>query len=121
MPLTRVGAGAAQIRVAKDANITDISKKIKTALQMDFPHMKAECLKNAAKSVGKYFGRDLNRDYFEKYEPMIKAGSELVKRTKQHIKDSTHLSQLEECEPQCNTEELQNLYKTRKEELTKIS
>lgn len=40
---------------------SDVDFKIKNTLVKDFPHAKAEALKNAAKSLGKYFGRDLNR------------------------------------------------------------
>lgn len=84
--MKRVGVGAVQIRMQKDADITDISKKIKTALVADFPHLKAECLKNAAKSFGKYFGRDLNRDYWEEYVPLVTDNSEKAKKTVNDVK-----------------------------------
>lgn len=35
--------------------------KKSNALDLGFPKLKAECLKNAAQSLGKIFGRDLNR------------------------------------------------------------
>ena len=66
--IERVGAGAVQIRMNKDASITDIGQKIKTALQMDFPKLRTMCLKNAAKTLGKRFGRDLNRKFEDEYE-----------------------------------------------------
>lgn len=40
---------------------TAVEYKIKNTLVKDFPHAKAEAVKNAAKSFGKFFGRDLNR------------------------------------------------------------
>lgn len=54
--LVRTGVGAVQIRVDRDSG-----KKITNALVADVPHLKAECIKNAAKSLGKVFGRDLGR------------------------------------------------------------
>lgn len=36
-------------------------------------HLKAECLKNAARSLGKAFGRDLNRDVASQYKPIVPA------------------------------------------------
>lgn len=44
------------------------------ALDMAFPKLKAECLKNAAQSLGKLFGRDINRkpNNVDIYKPLIK-------------------------------------------------
>jgi hypothetical protein len=39
------------------------------ALDMAFPKLKTECLKNAALSLGKLFGRDLNRKNKDEYKP----------------------------------------------------
>lgn len=68
--IRRTGSAAVMIRQKKDADITDISAKIKNALTMDFPHLESMCLKSAAKKFGKRFGRDLNRDY-ESIPPSI--------------------------------------------------
>ena len=75
--ITRIGAGAVQIRMNSGAAITDISQKIKTALQMDFPKLKSMCLKNAAKTLGKRFGRDLNRKFEDDYDPQYTPEIEL--------------------------------------------
>jgi len=74
--LRRIGAGAVQIqlraeyevtpdgkKVKKDVDVMDVSKKIVNTLGKDFPHVKAEAVKNAAKSFGAIFGRDLNREF----------------------------------------------------------
>ena len=45
------------------------SNKKANALDMAFPKLKAECLKNAAQSLGKIFGRDLNRKNRDDYRP----------------------------------------------------
>jgi len=39
------------------------------ALDLAFPNLKSECLKNAAQSLGKIFGRDLNRKNRDAYKP----------------------------------------------------
>ena len=45
------------------------SNKKANALDMAFPKLKSECLKNAAQSLGKIFGRDLNRKNVDQYQP----------------------------------------------------
>ncbi len=47
----------------KDPNfvLADVNRKILNTLTKDYPHLKAECIKNAAKSLGVVFGRNLNR------------------------------------------------------------
>ncbi|WP_027380799.1 hypothetical protein [Chryseobacterium daeguense] len=57
----RVGAASIIIMVDKGASALDVTKKKANALDLGFPKLKAECLKNAAQSLGKLFGRDLNR------------------------------------------------------------
>jgi len=83
--LCRVGAGAVQIQFEAEyemvngvkkklkTNITDISKKITNTLTKDYPHLKAECFRNACLSLGKTFGRDLNRESDDQYNPVIAA------------------------------------------------
>ncbi len=45
----------------RNAWALDMQNKKPSALDMSFPKLKAECLKNAAQSLGALFGRDLNR------------------------------------------------------------
>jgi len=59
--ITRTGAGATMILTQAEKPAT-VENKIKNTLVKDFPHLKAECLKNAAKSLGVRFGRNLNRN-----------------------------------------------------------
>lgn len=59
--ITRSGTGAAMIQQKQGSDVTDISAKIKNTMAKDFPHAEVEALKNAAKKLGKVFGRDLNR------------------------------------------------------------
>jgi hypothetical protein len=43
--------------------------KKSNALDLAFPKLKTECIKNAAVSLGKLFGRDLNRNNIDIYKP----------------------------------------------------
>ena len=55
------------------------SNKKQNALDMGFPKLKAECLKNAAQSLGKIFGRDLNRKQKDTFNPLLKKDETKVK------------------------------------------
>lgn len=70
--IKRAGAAAIQIMVDKGANAMDITKKKSNALDMGFPKLKAECVKNAAQSLGKLFGRDINRKKADQFNGLIK-------------------------------------------------
>jgi len=59
--ITRTGSAATMILTQKDKPTT-VEFKIKNTLVKDFPHLKAECIKNAAKTLGVRFGRNLNRN-----------------------------------------------------------
>jgi hypothetical protein len=72
--ITRTGTAAVQIQMKSeekggDGDITNVQNKIKNTLEKDYPHLKAECIKNAARSLGKAFGRDLNRKFVDTYQP----------------------------------------------------
>lgn len=66
--IRRTGVASVMIQTAKDKPAV-VENKIKNTLVKDFPHLKAECIKNAAKSLGAAFGRNLNRDSSE-YMPL---------------------------------------------------
>ncbi|MCL2596234.1 MAG: hypothetical protein FWD66_00935 [Paludibacter sp.] len=75
--IERTGAAAVQIQMTSkekggDGDITNVRNKIINTLTKDFPHLKAACIMNAAKSLGKIFGRDLNRkaDSLGFYDPI---------------------------------------------------
>ncbi len=77
MVIKRTGAAAIQIMVdkapeglqGKERNLWALSPENKkpNALDLSYPKLKAECLKNAAQSLGKIFGRDLNRKKSDKF------------------------------------------------------
>lgn len=69
--IVRTGVAAAQIRQNKGAKLTDIDSKIKNSLEMDAPHLYADCVKSAAKTLGAAFGRDLNRNFVDNYKAMV--------------------------------------------------
>ena len=72
-PLRR--AGFASVIIMQDANASiaefNATKK-KNALDLSFPKLKAEILKNAAASLGKIFGRDINRKSVDAFKPALK-------------------------------------------------
>ena len=84
--IERVGAAAIIIQVdkapedlsGKDRNqwAIDVLNKKPNALDLGYPKLKAECLKNAAQSLGKVFGRDLNRKKKDSYVPQYKTLSD---------------------------------------------
>lgn len=80
----REGAASIQIMVdkvpehitdAKERNqwALDIQNKKPAALDMGFPKLKSECIKNAANSLGKMFGRDLNRKVQDNFQGLLRA------------------------------------------------
>ena len=70
--ITREGAAAVQIMQDAGKPIdTILQTKKKNALEAGFPKLKAMCLKNAASSLGKLFGRDLNRKQAAEYEAKV--------------------------------------------------
>jgi hypothetical protein len=71
--IRRAGFGAVVITQDKDAAIVDFNTtKKKNALDLTFPKLKAEILKNAASSLGKVFGRDINRKQKDVFKPALK-------------------------------------------------
>lgn len=85
--LRRCGAAAIQItvdRVPEGVTGSERNKwalnpdnKKPNALDMSYPKLKAECLKNAAASLGKIFGRDINRKIVDVYKPVLSAAMQL--------------------------------------------
>lgn len=65
--IEREGAAAVMIQQSSGADLTDISAKIKNTLGKDHPHLLASCICSAARSIGKVFGRDLNRKDEDEY------------------------------------------------------
>lgn len=72
-PIRRIGFASVVITQDKDATISEFNAtKKKNALDLSFPKLKSECTKNAAQSLGKIFGRDLNRKDADVYQPIFK-------------------------------------------------
>lgn len=90
--IRRTGAASIQIMVdavpdsikddrqKKNMWSTDVTNKKPNALDMGFPKLKAECIKNAALSIGKAFGRDVNRKIADEYRPLISGSNQSMKR-----------------------------------------
>jgi hypothetical protein len=83
--LRRTGAASIVIMVDRaPQNLDNIERnrwalnadnKKPNALDLAFPKLKTECLKNAAVSFGKLLGRDLNRKNVDMYKPFKLKGS----------------------------------------------
>lgn len=103
--LTRIGAGSVVIMVdkvpdeikdnpqARNQWALNGANKKSNALDLAFPKLKAECLKNASQSLGKIFGRDVNRKIRDTYKPLrISTGlHELPPSTMLKIKEAIEL------------------------------
>lgn len=79
-------------RRKKDRNqwALDVQNKKPAALDMGFPKLKAECVKNAALSLGKLFGRDINRDTdkTDTFSPLVKKILEIPEELKAVIEEA---------------------------------
>lgn len=81
--ITRTGAASIVITVdslskedkekmtSQERNLHALNPENKkpNALDLGFPKLKAECTKNAAQSLGKIFGRDINRKKADQFKP----------------------------------------------------
>lgn len=94
--LTRTGAAAVMIQTKRDAPTT-VENKIKNTLVKDYPHLKAECLKNAAKSLGVRFGRNLNRGAADDYSYLSEQVDELTQQ-RQVIEQLLEVAQIDDKE-----------------------
>jgi hypothetical protein len=88
--IRRTGSASIQIMVdavpdnlkhEKNRWSIDIGNKKPNALYQGFPKLKAECIKNAAISLGKAFGRDINRKHVDEYKPLISGSEQSMRRT----------------------------------------
>lgn len=63
-------------RRERNAWALDLQNKKPNALYLVAPKLRAEAIKNAAKSLGKIFGRDINREHVDTYESIY--GDQIV-------------------------------------------
>ena len=116
--ITRTGVAAIQImtdsfpdQLPQNATVQQKSeykvKKNNWALDLDnkkagaltngiFAALKADCFKNACISLGKYFGRDVNRKMTDDYNPLVPDNREEINELKQQISEAIQLIQDEE-------------------------
>ena len=88
--IIRTGAAAVPIQTKSGSGVYDVENKIKNTLVKDYPHLRAECLKNASKTIGKMFGRDLNRKLEAHYQPLV----DLPEATPVSLAQSMHIDNL---------------------------
>jgi hypothetical protein len=96
--LTRTGAAGVPIQMKSGSGVTQVSEKIHNTLVKDYPHLKAMCVLNAVKSLGKMFGRDLNRKFEDDYQPLLKLPETdpISNKQAQYIESLIHTSTLDE-------------------------
>lgn len=71
--IRRTGWASVVITQDKDALVSDFNvTKKKNALDLAFPKLGAEAFKSAAQSLGKIFGRDINRKAVDVFKPQLK-------------------------------------------------
>ncbi|MGL4834919.1 MAG: hypothetical protein ACRCXH_10935 [Shewanella sp.] len=120
--LRRVGAASVIIMVDRVPDgVTGIERnrwalnpdnKKANAMDLAFGKLKAECLKNAALSLGKVFGRDLNRKNKDTYKPFKLKGAlgrgheQDVAYVRELIQQATDLTQLLKIYKACSPEVL---------------
>ena len=66
--VSRIGAGASPIRYYSENHNYSPGQRIPNTLEMDVPHCLSDCFTNACKKLGKWFGRDLNRDHVSNFD-----------------------------------------------------
>ena len=99
--IKRTGAASIQITVdaltdeeknkmtkqEKNAYALNINNKKPNALDLTYPKLKTECIKNAALSLGKTFGRDLNRKIAPaEFKRSVKQPKQVEELTPNHSK-----------------------------------
>lgn len=71
--MRRTGWASVVITQDKDALVSEFNvTKKKNALDLAFPKLGAEAFKSAAQSLGKIFGRDINRKLTDVFKPQLK-------------------------------------------------
>lgn len=83
--IERVGVAAVQIQTKSGTDPYDITNKIPNTLVKQVGQLKAECFRNAVKSIGKIFGRDLNRDDAAEFNPTYYEDNMKIEITRQTL------------------------------------
>lgn len=95
--ITKTGVAATPVRLKAGSKVMDAENKIYNALTQDAPHLLSDCIKNAAKQLGKRFGRDLNRSFEDSYSAMVTPIAEtllLLETVKEECEKCTTKEQL---------------------------
>jgi len=93
--VSRTGAGAVMIQMKKDSNVLDVSSKIPNAMEKMMPKLKADCTRNAAKSLGNVMGRNVGRKE-DDVEPFTQMERDALERFKQDTKGVVSIEAIQE-------------------------
>jgi len=112
--LRRTGAGAVMIQIQSGKPMV-VENKITNTLTKDFPHLKAECLKNAAKSIGEALGRNLNRQV-EDHQPL----EYMIGQLNEDVAECVRLLETAKITDDARAKVLKRINKANPKELTKV-
>lgn len=110
----RVPQSIAADPVERNRWALNADNKKPNALDLAFPKLKTECLKNAALSFGKLLGRDLNRTTVDTYKPFklkgtLAAATKDIQYIEELIGKAVTIADLEVVESACPPELLQHV------------
>lgn len=80
--ITQTGSAAVMIMQKSGAKPSDLDAKYPNAMETGAPHLLSDCLVNAAKRLGKVFGRDLNRQHKRDFQDPIQSSIDQLKELK---------------------------------------
>ena len=93
--ISREGAGAVQIQMKRDSNVLDVGSKITNAMEKMMPKLKADCIRNAAKSLGNIMGRNVGRKDAD-IEPFTKMEKDALAQFEQDTKGIVMIESLQD-------------------------
>lgn len=111
------GVGAAPIQTDSGAGATDWSKVKNAGVQMALPMAKSYALKDAAETLGKLFGKDLNRKDHLSYDSLltVHVSYEDLAELYELKKDSLSVQETKNAKRILSTKETNSYYKLYKE------
>jgi len=92
--ISRLGTGAVMIQMRAGSTVLNVENKISNAMEKMYPKLKADCIRNAAKGLGKAFGRDLGRKAAD-VEPLSQMESDYLQSFKDMTNGVTSVEELQ--------------------------
>lgn len=93
--VSRTGAAGVQIQMRRDSSVLDVGSKIPNAMEKMMGKLKADCTRNAAKSLGDIMGRNVGRKDSD-IEPFTQMEREALARFEQDTKGVVMIEALQQ-------------------------